>query len=706
MNTDERVIQLLAKYERGKRNFIGVDLSKANLTGKNLSGANLSEANLSEANLSGADLSGADLSRVDLSEAVLSYANLSRADLSRAVLSRAVLREAVLSRAVLSYANLSEAVLSGAVLSEADLSRAVLREADLSRAVLSEAELRGVDLSGAELRGVDLSGADLRGVDLSGANLSEAKIANCKNLKTANLYNTNFAGTGKNGGNNKLLGEGNEIPQNLLDTENFQGISNLIEVIYYIIIQENLILNLTYESLSQLIHIAFLASMKKEESRYPEFQIYVPIIEVISFWKIYFFKLTVESGYYSLTKYASSELGYFPVINNSTDYQEKLNQSMVFRFDQPMNVDSNNISLLARIGIGIPQKFGAFLVEGKETPQVTGIVQINNHDELFGELLDSRENLIGLFLSIENPGRINVLFNLPNGAKKQLAFTGRILKINANAVQNPLVNICFFEIAANIIECESLKKIFELTKIIQRVWHRVLKSVVNRNRGSQFVILLEDYDQMEINEYLNIGQMYARSESNQSNQSNENFGFYIKNFFEKYYEYKILKRSRTTLYNETELLEIYHKLINYIDLVANLSTVDGNIVFDRNLNLIGFGGEVQIPDDGQTFRNCYKYEVQTSFNAPLINTNVPCDLDQLSGRQKLKELVFDPYLEKDNGNPKSWEWQQYGTRHRSAARLCSKLDAFVFVVSQTGDVREFMSFPDNSVAVLGPLSPL
>ena len=102
---------LLAAFKAGQRNFVGVDLSEADLSEANLRGANLREANLYGASLYEANLYGANLYGADL------------------------------------------------------------READLYGADLREADLRGADLRGADLRGADLRWASLRGTDLSVADL-------------------------------------------------------------------------------------------------------------------------------------------------------------------------------------------------------------------------------------------------------------------------------------------------------------------------------------------------------------------------------------------------------------------------------------------------------------------------------------------------------------------------------------------------------
>ncbi|BAZ28329.1 pentapeptide repeat-containing protein [Cylindrospermum sp. NIES-4074] len=661
MDTNE----FLRRYAKGERNFSGIDLGGAILSAANLSVADLSAADLNAANLSAANLSGADLSAADLSGANLSAADLREADLSGADLREADLREADLSGANLSASDLRAADLRAADLSGADLSGADLRAADLS----------GANLSGADLSGADLSGADLSGADLSGANLSGATLTEVKQLITANLRNTNFA-QAKGIKLNSVLAEVNNISPNQEGGKNLNGMNDLWQVTRRIINSEKLEFYLIEDDFKKLINMAFLVTFKKEESRYPKFQIY---------------------------------------IRSKTD---KPAHNLIVKFDEPIKINLDNISPLSRMGIGIPQKVGALVVEKENSHlQLTGIVQINNHDELFGELLESKTHLVGIFIIIENPGSIHILFNLPNGSKRQLEFTGAEVKINADAVQNPLVNICFFEIAAKIIKekysshykAEEFNKFFELIKIIQKVWHRILKLVVNRNRGGQFVIVSSNILERE-DPYLDIAYFH------QPNRD-ENYRNPIIDFFEKYYKYRTSYRMRQDsfsrdLFNDHDLLESYHNLIQYIDIIANLSTIDGNIVFDQYLNLIGFGGEVKVKDDPDSEKFKYfEYKVKTDFNTPLINQNIPNDINKLLGREELIKLLLGAdYLESldENPNANRWESKEYGTRHRSAARLCTvpDLNAFVFVVSQTGAVREFMHLAENKVLVLGPLTPL
>ena len=89
---------------------------------------------------------------------------------------------------------------------------------------------------------------------------------------------------------------------------------------------------------------------------------------------------------------------------------------------------------------------------------------------------------------------------------------------------------------------------------------------------------------------------------------------------------------------------------------GNFSAVDGCVVLDRGMNLIGFGGEIRIDDE------MLKESPRTLIDR---RTNTP------AADQDLRHL---------------------GTRHRSAFRLCKMVGgALVFVISQDGDLRIFSS---------------
>ena len=97
------------------------------------------------------------------------------------------------------------------------------------------------------------------------------------------------------------------------------------------------------------------------------------------------------------------------------------------------------------------------------------------------------------------------------------------------------------------------------------------------------------------------------------------------------------------------------------EILAGLASVDGCVVLDRKLNLLGFGGEIRVDPT----------EVE---KAPRTLRN----------------------LKTGDAMPES-EVEQLGTRHRSAYRLTKVHPGVIaFVISQDGDLRVFCS-DDNDV---------
>ena len=123
--------EVLRDYVQGKKDFSGVDLSKAPLMSVSLKGVLLNGSNLRKADLSMANLSNSSLIRVNLSLANLTKAILTQVDFSRAFLTRANLQAAHLEKT--------------------NFHKAILHEVDFQSAYLAQANFSGADLSKAKL---------------------------------------------------------------------------------------------------------------------------------------------------------------------------------------------------------------------------------------------------------------------------------------------------------------------------------------------------------------------------------------------------------------------------------------------------------------------------------------------------------------------------------------------------------------------------
>lgn len=98
--------------------------------------------------------------------------------------------------------------------------------------------------------------------------------------------------------------------------------------------------------------------------------------------------------------------------------------------------------------------------------------------------------------------------------------------------------------------------------------------------------------------------------------------------------------------------------------LADLANTDGCVVLDRKLRLSGFGGEIRVHDSDITGWRC------TAAHHDTLAEEEPIELER------------------------------FGTRHRSAVRLCAAVPGTTaFVISQDGDLRVFYGMPDRRVCM-------
>ncbi len=158
----DKANELLQLYSAGERDFQGIELI----------GAKLSGAILSDANFSRAEMMLASLNEVSMVRTKLKGVYLNGADLVGAYLKQAEITGAVLIGVDLSEANLMEATLVGS-----NLGGACLRGANLQGANLSEAVLIGADLSGADLTGAIFLGSNFFEANLKDAILDKSALS-------------------------------------------------------------------------------------------------------------------------------------------------------------------------------------------------------------------------------------------------------------------------------------------------------------------------------------------------------------------------------------------------------------------------------------------------------------------------------------------------------------------------------------------------
>lgn len=169
-----------------KKNLIGFDLSRLELSKKDFSNTNFSRAILKATKLSGSDLTKINAQGADLRSADLSNVNAQEADLSNVNAMHAKLQFADLSNANAMDANLQFTDLRGAILDDIDLTRASMQGSVLVKTKIENAKFEHANLSGATLSNTEFINCNLRSAKLLGAILTGTKFDSC-DLRDADL---------------------------------------------------------------------------------------------------------------------------------------------------------------------------------------------------------------------------------------------------------------------------------------------------------------------------------------------------------------------------------------------------------------------------------------------------------------------------------------------------------------------------------------
>ena len=196
-------------------NLIGADLSGIDLRGARLRGTLLESADLRGANLAGCDLTeavlvGADLTDADLTDTRLHRANLSQAECANTHFDNASFNEAIVEHTHFSHAHLARTTWHSARLNDAVFIDCDMREARLERIAAVKMRLDRVNLTGADLKLVLFIECDLHALDFSDATLlrsgwvstdasrglifDRARLEACCAVTNSSLANARFRG--------------------------------------------------------------------------------------------------------------------------------------------------------------------------------------------------------------------------------------------------------------------------------------------------------------------------------------------------------------------------------------------------------------------------------------------------------------------------------------------------------------------------------
>jgi hypothetical protein len=190
--------------------------------------------------------------------------------------------------------------------------------------------------------------------------------------------------------------------------------------------------------------------------------------------------------------------------------------------------------------------------------------------------------------------------------------------------------------------------------LVRRTWGNILSKVCNARHGGTFLVVQKAADISELFRFkysLNSNRLQAAI------QKRASFEPGLSN-----HHYRASMAGSAL--DDAHFSE--RDLARTSDLVASFASVDGAVVLDRDLMLLGFGAEI-------------------------CETKLPRE-------EELVEFGKHPY-----GQPDSKPLSLFGMRHRSAYRFCENVKgAIAFVVSQDGDLRVFCNIDEKVIVFEGP----
>jgi len=359
------------------------------------------------------------------------------------------------------------------------------------------------------------------------------------------------------------------------------------------------------DGIRRLIKLAFFTSLVAEEGRYPRFRMMNANVPELGFWLAATFNIPIT------------------------------------------DVDS-----LRRIAPAASETDSALLITERDGAlHCTGSVIVN--DMGFGTRI-GRPEILGfgqppsLILRVDGPGRLRASEDcytlMLDGGRMRQVVDYRLV---------PQVQELWDALGAQMIDAiaqvqgEESRKYFggfhRIGEFIHKAWSCVLASAIGRGHGGAFIVLPTTGSPEEFD----IRCKYP---------AQMQFGDDIREFWVSCITYAQAKddgeRERAAHHWNWRRAAVFTKA----QILAGLSSVDGCVVVDRSLKVVGFGGEIRIDDA----------KLQA---AP----------------RTLRDKKTGALLPKANV-------EQMGTRHRSAYRLAKTHPGIIaFVISQDGDLRIFCS---------------
>jgi len=339
------------------------------------------------------------------------------------------------------------------------------------------------------------------------------------------------------------------------------------------------------------------------------------------------------------------EEGRYPSFQLFAPLRDASEPMLDMRFSPPLPL---SMEVLHRVSPGIPPRPYAFVVkEGPDGLRLEGAarVEYSGFTALRGRLDYHGGTLFpGLSLHVAGPARIRTALFSHDAPVSYLELReGRLSRSHDNAFSPIFLPLCRQAVA---LLSRDMTDSTTVPGVVKATLARILSLAVAAGHGGMFVFLPPGMDLAGAGGLLSPG----------VGVSWPNLGRVAVN----------LASGETHHATHVEQWETATRI------TAQASSVDGAVVLDAALSVLGFRVELCARED-ERLPECVALDPESSEPRPM-------------GPVRLTA---------------------FGTRHRSAARFCARVPgAVAMVVSQDGETRELMRLPDGRVGVCGPLTPM
>jgi hypothetical protein len=389
--------------------------------------------------------------------------------------------------------------------------------------------------------------------------------------------------------------------------------------------------HLTDNDIEHLIKLCFHASIKPEESRFPRFRLFLPI-------------------------YNQKEIESIPDI---------------IQLNPPVAL--NKLNELHRLVPAVSSlEYALKVIKVENQLMCTAIILADDYKVLAQIGVDYKPSvLFGIMIRVDGPGNIliseigfaNYKFRLRNGdIKHEQSF-------NQIGIIDEWLKSLSFDLAKHYIVGESVNvpnpafpnwAHMRIKDVCFYAIGQILQKTIDARHGGGFVIVPctnKKLTKEALKEEFQINLKYITDKFD--------LGMQALNYW-KSCNHDFIKESVEPEFEKDVWYQQKNYLETRISVLANLANVDGCVVLDKTLKVIGFGGEILIGDaaSGNSGRT-YQKHIWSD------NSSVAMSEDEI---------------------------KQFGTRNRSAFRFCNAHPgAIAFVISQDGDLRVYAGMQREAI---------